>query len=146
MSHKPIEIILLRQLSTYLVMPIFIVDHQGTLLFYNEAAEGILGRRFDETGEVPKEELAKIFLPTDEEGRPLPPEEVPVFKAILTERAVHRTLWVLGANGARRGIEATGFPLIGMTRRMLGGVAIFWETAASPTPREVDTAGAGVLP
>ncbi len=146
MPHKPIEIILLRQLSTYLVMPIFIVDHLGTLLFYNEAAEGILGRRFDETGEVPKEELTKIFLPTDEEGRALPPDEVPVFKAILTERAVHRKLWVVGASGVRRGIEATGFPLIGMTRRMLGGVAIFWEIATPQTQAEASAADVGALP
>ena len=50
MSQKEIEVILTRQLATYLAMPIFVIDTQGTLLFYNESAEAILGRRFDETG------------------------------------------------------------------------------------------------
>jgi len=127
MPNKPIEIILLRQLSSYLVMPIFLVDHEGRLLFYNEAAESILGQRFDETGELAKDELEKLFTPTYEDGKPMPANEVPVFKAVLTERPVHSKLWIQGADGVSRGIEATGFPLIGMTRRMLGGMAIFWE-------------------
>ena len=31
-------------------MPIFLVDTEGNLLYYNEPAEAILGRRFSETG------------------------------------------------------------------------------------------------
>ena len=108
-------------------MPVFIVDPAGTLLFYNEAAEQILGQRFDETGEVSKETLATIFKPTYEDGSVMPPDEVPVFKAIVTESPSHAALWIAGADGVRRRIEATGFPLIGITRRMLGGVSIFWE-------------------
>ncbi len=134
MSYKPIEIILLRQLSSYLVMPIFIVDPDGTLLFYNEAAEGILGQRFDETGEVSKDVLGKMFTPTDEHGKALSVDQVPVFQAILQERPVHKKLWIVGADGVRRGIEATGFPLIGMTRRRLGGMAIFWEAVPEGAP------------
>ena len=50
MAH-PIQIILTRQLATYLSVPLFLVDPKGNLLFYNEPAEAILGRRFD--GDVP---------------------------------------------------------------------------------------------
>ena len=35
MAHEEIEVILARQLASYLAMPIFIVDPQGTLLYYN---------------------------------------------------------------------------------------------------------------
>src|SRR4029453_4991519 len=52
-AQKPIELILARQLATHLAMPIFLVDADGTLVFFNEPAERILGRRFDETGEMP---------------------------------------------------------------------------------------------
>ncbi len=51
--QQEIEMILARQLASYLVMPIFVVDPAGTLVFYNEPAEPILGRRFDETGAMP---------------------------------------------------------------------------------------------
>ena len=46
----PIQIILIRQLAGYLSVPLFLVDPKGDLLFYNEPAEAILGRRFEETG------------------------------------------------------------------------------------------------
>jgi PAS domain-containing protein len=46
MPQLEIEMILMRQLASYLAMPIFIVDPVGNLVFYNEPAESILGRRF----------------------------------------------------------------------------------------------------
>ena len=36
MSQKEIEVILARQLASYLALPVFIVDLEGTLLFYND--------------------------------------------------------------------------------------------------------------
>ena len=44
-AQKPLEIILMRQLASYLAMPIFLVDPRGDMLFYNERAEAILGTR-----------------------------------------------------------------------------------------------------
>src|SRR6185503_161023 len=44
---QPIERILVRHLGSRLSVPLFLVDTEGTLVFYNEAAEGLLGRRFD---------------------------------------------------------------------------------------------------
>lgn len=52
MSQKEIEVILARHLASYLAMPIFLVDPEGTLVYYNDPAEKILGLRFAETGEV----------------------------------------------------------------------------------------------
>jgi PAS domain-containing protein len=49
---------------------LFVVDTNGTLLFYNEPAEAILGRRFDETGEMPESEWRRIFVAMDEQGVP----------------------------------------------------------------------------
>jgi len=65
---KEIEVILTRQLASYLATPIFIVDPTGTLLYYNEPAELVLGRRFEETGEMPIEEWSTIFVPVDDDG------------------------------------------------------------------------------
>ena len=52
MPQRAIELILMRQLASYLAMPIMLFDPAGHLLLYNEPAEPILGRRFDETGEL----------------------------------------------------------------------------------------------
>ena len=51
----PIQIILTRQPPGYLSVPLILVDPKGDLLFYNEPAEAILGRRFEETGAMPAE-------------------------------------------------------------------------------------------
>ena len=55
MAQYEIEVILLRQLASYLATsrcPSSSLDSRGTLAFYNEPAEIILGKRFDETGEM----------------------------------------------------------------------------------------------
>ena len=76
MSQKPIEVILMRQLASTLAMPIFLVDAGGTLVFYNEPAERVLGMRFDETGELPPGEWATLWVPTEGDGSPLAPERL----------------------------------------------------------------------
>ena len=76
MSH-PIQIILVRQLATYLSVPLFLMDPKGKLLFYNEPAEAILGSRFDETGAMSLEEWSSAFTRFDDEGQPIPPEDLP---------------------------------------------------------------------
>ena len=68
MGSYEIEIILNRQLADCLSIPVFITDTAGDLIFYNEPAEQILGKRFEETGEMPKEEWSTAFKPLDEKG------------------------------------------------------------------------------
>lgn len=126
-SQKEIELILARQLASYLVMPIFIVDPQGNLIYYNEPAEMILGRRFEETGEMPVEVWSTIFNATDEDGKPLAPESLPLVIALIQHRPAHRDMWIQGLDGVRRSIEVTAFPINGQAERYLGALAIFWE-------------------
>lgn len=127
MSQKEIEVILTRQLASYLAMPVFIVDPDGNLIFYNEPAEAILGRRFEETGAMSVDELATIFKPTDAAGVPLPAESLPIWIALRERCLAHGQLWIRGLDGVRRHIEAVAFPLIGYAERNLGAVVIFQE-------------------
>ena len=88
-SHKELEVILMRQLADCLAMPIFIVNVQGTLLFYNEPAERLLGLRFEETGELSTAQWSKGFVPTDNRGRALAPEKLPLVIALRERRPAH---------------------------------------------------------
>ena len=126
MSQKEIEIILTRQLASYLTMPILIVDSQGTLLFYNEPAELILGIRFEETGEISADEWLNKLAFTDKQGKPLARERRPLLVALTERRPIHRDIWLQGRH-RRRHIEVTAFPLISQAGRHIGAVAIFWE-------------------
>jgi PAS domain-containing protein len=128
-EHKELEVILMRQLADCLAMPIFIVNKKGTLLFYNEPAEVLLGQRFEETGELTADQWAGAFMPTDLRNRPLPPEKVPLVIALRERRPVHASLRIRGLDQVVRDIQATAFPLVGRANRFLGAVAIFWEVA-----------------
>jgi PAS domain-containing protein len=128
MAQKDIEIILTRQLASYLAMPIFIVDVNGTLLYYNERAEQILGQRFDETGEMPAEVWGTIFQPFDDEGGIIPAMELPLARVITEKHPAHSTFSIKAFDGLQKRIEVTAFPLIGTEGTLLGGMAIFWET------------------
>lgn len=130
MAQQEIEVILTRHLASYLAMPIFLVDPSGTLVFYNEPAELILGKRFDETGAMPAGEWATVFAPTDATGAPVPAHALPLMIALTERRPVHRQFWIRGLDGVPRLIEVTAFPLLGIARRDLGAVAIFWEARA----------------
>jgi PAS domain-containing protein len=130
MAQKPIELILMKQLASSLVMPIFLVDTSGTLVYFNEAAEQILGARFDETGEMPRSEWTMRWEPSDADGAPLDPESQPLTIALEQSRPAHGELWIRGSDGRRRHIHGTAIPLVTVSDRLVGAAAIFWEDAS----------------
>lgn len=130
MSQQEIEVILSRHLAEYLAMPIFIVNPDGDLIFYNEPAEMILGTRYNETGVMPASEWATIFHPVDHDGKPLSPEDLPLVIAITQRHPAHKVFWIRGMDENMREIEVTALPLVGQANRFLGGIAIFWERPA----------------
>ena len=127
MSQKAVEIILTRQLAGYLATPIFLVDPGGRLLFYNEPAEALMGRRYDETGELPLAEWSAIFTPHAEDGTALTADELPLGIALRKHQAAHRTFWIRSLDGISRKIAVTALPLEGQGGRHLGALAIVWE-------------------
>jgi PAS domain-containing protein len=127
MSSYEIEIILNRQLADCLSLPVFITDTAGDLIFYNEAAEELLGRRFEETGEMSKEIWSTCFKPLDEDGNQLPPEELPLVKTLKEVYPHHKSLRMESLNGAIHDISVTSYPIISRSGKFLGAVAIFWK-------------------
>ncbi len=126
---EPVEIILLRQWASYLSLPVWIMDAEGSLIFYNEAAEMLLGRRLEESGAISVEDLSSLFSTRDVEGTPLSAADLPVSIALMERRPSHRALVFVGFDGHARRIDVTAFPVTGLAGRMLGAVAMFWETA-----------------
>lgn len=127
MAQREIEIILMKQLASYLSVPIFVVDPAGTLLFYNEPAETLLGRIFDEAGEMSMDEWTTIFRPSDDDGRPLDQDVLPLVVALKQRQPSRRALWIVGLDGVRRRIDVLAFPLIGQGHRLLGAAAVLWD-------------------
>ena len=121
----------MKGLAGYLTIPIFVVDSIGNLLFYNEAAEAILGYQYEETGEMPLEEWGTSFSPMDGEGLPLAPGDLPLAMALRQQRPVQGAFRLRGLDGVWRSIELLAFPLEGQGGRRVGAAAIFWERTDS---------------
>jgi len=115
-----------RGMITNLTTPAFMVDREGTLIFFNEAAGCILGIQYEETGPMPAEEWGTRFEPTDLDGTVVPVDELPLAIAVREGRAAHRPLRILSALGDTHDIEVTAFPIIGRAGQS-AAVAIFWD-------------------
>src|SRR5688500_5751479 len=109
MPQREIEQILTRQLASHLAMPAFIVDAQGTISYYKEPAEKILGRRVEETSEMPMEDWATSFSPVDEDGKPVPDSELPLVIALFQRNPSYSRFFIEGHDRVRRLIEVTAF-------------------------------------
>ena len=70
-GQRPLELILARNLMAGLSTPAFLVDEDAVVVFYNEAAGALLGRRFEEAGRMRPEEWSTAFGPIDPAGEPL---------------------------------------------------------------------------
>lgn len=127
MASQPLEVILMRELATHLSTPIFVVDPEGDLLFYNEPAEVLLGSRYDETGMMCFDEWSTVFRPTDENGDAMPGDDLPLAIAMQQQRPAQGRIWITGLDGQRRHLEIAAIPLRGQWGHHLGAAAIFWE-------------------
>lgn len=126
-QYKSLVLILARDLAENLATPLFVVDTAGTLVFYNEPAEQILGRRFAETGELPAAEWASIWVPTEPDGTPMQLHDMPIGIALRDQRPAHRSMRITGLDGVSRLIQVSAFPLLASATEFSGAVAIFWE-------------------
>jgi PAS domain-containing protein len=127
MAQHPVELILIRQWASYLTMPIFVIDAAGQLAYYNEPAETLLGRTFDEAGEMPLNQLADIFEITDETGGAIDMSHFPLAVAWMEHRPAHGRVRYRALDGPWRLVDVTAIPLEGHDEQHLGAVAIFWE-------------------
>src|SRR5437764_13226643 len=87
--HKHLVLIRAREFASNLATPTLIADDQGKLVFYNEAAEPVVGRPFAEVGEMSLDEWSARFEPRTLDSEPLSPERRPTRIALDQRRAVH---------------------------------------------------------
>jgi PAS domain-containing protein len=125
-QQHPVELILARGFTSNLATPAFIVDDEGSLIFFNEAAGELLGVHFEEAGAMGPEEWGGRFEPTDLDGRALALDELPLSIALSEARPAHRPMRIRSARADRHDIEVTAFPVVGRSGQE-GAIAIFWE-------------------
>jgi PAS domain-containing protein len=127
MSQKPLELILARNFLTSLSTPAFLVDESGALIFYNEAAGALLGISFEESGRMPAEEWSHAVGPFNDQGTPIPVEEIPTTKALRQGRPAHGSFTVRSVRGDEYEIESTALPIEAEGGQQ-GAMIFFWTS------------------
>ena len=126
-QQQPIELILLRQWASHMAMPVWIAGTRGELLYYNEPAEELLGRRFDEAGEMRLRDLPAIFETAAADGTPLEESDLPLAKSLIERRPYHMRVRITALDGIPRILDITAVPLLVQGGEYLGAMAVFWE-------------------
>jgi PAS domain-containing protein len=124
-SQKPIELILARNLLSSLTTPAFLVDERGSLVFFNDAAGALVGRRFEETGQMEAAEWAAEFGPVDDGDAPIAWDALPLTAALQGGKATHTQMRLRVADGSVQHIEVSALPIVA-TGGSRGAMAIFW--------------------
>jgi PAS domain-containing protein len=131
-SQRPLELILARNLLSSLSTPAFLADRSNDIVFYNEAAGALLGRRFEESGPMSAGDWLNDFGPLDESDQPIPFEEQPLTLALRANRAAYARHRIRSAGGAIHDVEVSGMPIIGASG--FNGAMVFFWLAGEPLP------------
>ncbi len=119
-------LILARELASNLATPMFLMDAGGTLVFYNDAAELLIGKPFAELGEISALEFGEVLAVHNPDGTPMRRRDTPAGIAFFLRQPAHKTLTVTGYDGEERALDVTAYPLFGTANEMHGVVTVFW--------------------
>lgn len=128
-EEHDLVLILARGLASSIATPLFLVDPEGTLVYFNEAAEAIFGQTYAESGALKKEDWGGDWLsPEDPQtGERMDPKDIPLARALADREPTHGAVRITGLDGVKRDLAVTAFPLFARTEDFVGAVAIFWE-------------------
>lgn len=130
-AQKPLELILARNLLTSISTPSFLVDGEGTLVFYNEAAAAVLGRSFEEAGQMTAEEWTAAYGPFGDDGSPLEFDTLTLTEAIRAGRPAHGTFCIRTRGNSDQAIEAAAFPIVASDQGSSGAMIMFWPRSGN---------------
>ena len=126
-KQKELVLILARAFASNLSTPTLLADARGYLVYYNEAAELVVGKRFAEVGEMALDEWLDPFAPRDATGELLPREHQPHWIALNDRRPAHLRYTVTSADSVAREIEVSAFPLFAHADEFVGAIVLFWR-------------------
>jgi PAS domain-containing protein len=134
MASQPLELILARNLIDGITLAAFLVDPDGVLVFFNDAAGELIGRRFEEVGRLRREEWSSEFGPFDEFGKLMPTEDLPVTVALRQGLPAHDRFRI-SSSGEDELIEVdvSALPL-GSADGFKGAIIVFWRTDNGDPP------------
>jgi PAS domain-containing protein len=132
-AQKPLELILARNLLTSISTPAFLLDQHGAMVFYNEAAGALLGRSFEDAGRMSPEEWISIHGPFDDDGKPIPLDQLPATQAVRNGRPAYGVSRIRSAGGPEHEVESSTFPIVASEEGSSGAMVLFWPLSSKPS-------------
>ena len=132
-QQKQLVLIMARAFASNLSTPALLADARGYLVYYNEAAESVVGKRFAEYGEMPLDEWLEPFMPRASTGELLPIEDRPTWIALNDRRPAHLRYTVTSTDGVEREIDTSAFPLFAHADEFVGVIVLFWRKQPWPS-------------
>jgi PAS domain S-box-containing protein len=126
-SEPSLPLILARELAANLATPMFLIDAGGTLVYFNEAAELLLGKSYGEIGGITALEFGTMLNLENVDGTPMRRRDSPAGVAFYEREPAHRTLLATTLDGTRQPFEVTAYPLFGHVGDMHGVLTVFWR-------------------
>ncbi len=126
-SEPSLPLILARELAANLATPMFLIDAGGILVFFNEAAELLLGKSYGEIGGITALEFGAMLELENVDGTPMRRRDSPAGVAFYDREPAHRTLLATTLDGTRQPFEVTAYPLFGHVGEMHGVLTVFWR-------------------
>ncbi|MEA2409962.1 MAG: hypothetical protein QOC77_523 [Thermoleophilaceae bacterium] len=134
MATQPLELILARNLISGIELAAFLVDPDGVLVFFNDAAGELVGRRFEEVGRLRREEWSSEFGPFDEFGKLMPTDTLPLTVALRQGLPAHDRFRVSSSgDGELVEVDVSALPL-GTADGFKGAIVVFWRTDSGDSP------------
>jgi PAS domain-containing protein len=125
-SQQPLELIIARNLISTVSLAAFLVDGDGVIVFFNESAGELIGRRFEEVGRLSREDWNSEFGPYDEFGQLLPTDDMPLTAALREGLPANGRFKVRLGESELTDFEVSALPLSG-TDGFKGAIVLFWK-------------------
>src|SRR4051795_9000053 len=126
MAPQPIELILARNLVSAITLAAFLVDPEGRLVFFNDAAGELVGKRFEEVGRLRREEWASELGPFDQFGKLLPTEDQPLGVALRDGLPAHDRFYMSARDEELVAVDVSALPL-STADGFKGAIVVFWR-------------------
>jgi hypothetical protein len=75
------------------------------------------------------EEWTSAYGPFDADGKPLELDELPTTRAVRDGRPAHAVFTIRSANGGKREIQSSAFPIVASEEGSSGAMVFFWPQA-----------------
>jgi PAS domain-containing protein len=127
MANQPVELILARNLISGIHLAAFLIDPDGVLIFFNDAAGELIGRRFEEVGRLRREEWSSQFGPFDAFGKLMPTEDMPMTLALRKGLPAHDRFRVNVRDEELVEVDVSALPLA-TAEGFEGAIVVFWRS------------------